>query len=290
MFPPYDDQFYFIQMAFYYLKSTSDLQIFGKKINRKNLIDRLETAFHVPPSRLENDIIFTNDAFRGVDFGFRDAVEITGDLCYASLLKYNAANQMAEIFDKLQSSDKVEYYRKIAANLKAAIPVAFLNKNGMLVASTGKSNQEDVWATALAVYLKILEKENALNAGSHLEKAYRAGTLAYKGSIRHVLTSEDFSEKTVWESSLAAKNTYQNGAYWGTPTGWVANAIALASPGTAEKLVKEYIDELKENDFRKGSQFDSPMECFHKAGNAQGPVYLTSVSCPYAALKRLMMK
>jgi len=105
-----------------------------------------------------------------------------------------------------------------------------------------------------------------------------------------VLTTEDFSEKTAWESSLAAKNTYQNGAYWGTPTGWVASAIALANSETAARLVKEYIDELRENDFRKGPQFNAPMECFHKSGNAQGPVYLTTVSCPYVVFKQLLVK
>jgi hypothetical protein len=44
-----------------------------------------------------------------------------------------------------------------------------------------------------------------------------------------------------------SKNTYQNGAYWGTPTGWVAYAIHHSSPRLAKQLATEYIDELKEN-------------------------------------------
>ncbi|TDE14502.1 hypothetical protein [Dyadobacter psychrotolerans] len=289
MFPPYDDQFYFIQMAYYYIKSTGDIKITNSDINQKKLIDRLENAFCVQPSHAENDIVFTNDAFRGVDFGFRDAVDITGDLCYASLLKYTAAIQLAELFEKLKNAQKAIRYRKIAANIKTAIPSIFRNKNGMLRASTGKSDQEDVWATALAIHLKILEGTNAEKAASYLDRAYKTGTLAYKGSIRHVLTAEDFSKTTSWESSLAGINTYQNGAYWGTPTGWVANAIALVDMASAHQLVKEYITELRENDFRKGPQFNSPMECFFTNGYSRGPVYLTTVSCPYIALKTIVL-
>ena len=286
MFPPYDDQFYFIQMAYYYMKSTSSVKLFQEEINHKRLIDRLETAFSVPPARTDNHIVFTNDSFRGVDFGFRDAIEITGDLCYASLLKYNAALQLAEIFDKLKKEEKANIYRQIALKLKTAIPPTFLNTNGMLRSSTGKSGQSDVWATALAVYLKVLDGGNALKASQYFADAYQAGTLSHKGSIRHVLTSEDFNEKTAWESAIVAKNTYQNGAYWGTPTGWVAGAIALSNTDLANKLVKEYIDELRLNDFRKGPQFNSPVECFSTSTYWQGPVYLTTVSCPYVAFKK----
>ena len=116
--------------------------------------------------------------------------------------------------------------------------------------------------------------------------AYKSGTLAYKGSIRHILTSEDFNSKTAWESSIAEKNTYQNGAYWGTPTGWVAYAIAKTDPAAARQLITEYISELRENDFRKGPEFKSPLECFAPGNYTRGPVYLTTVSCPYIVLKK----
>ena len=99
MFPPYDDQFFFIHMAYYYIKTTSDTTILNHKINDLALIDRLETAFKVPPSRLDNHIVFTTDDYRGVDFGFRDAIEITGDLCITSIFKFRAAIELSEIFN-----------------------------------------------------------------------------------------------------------------------------------------------------------------------------------------------
>lgn len=283
-FPAYCDQFYFIHMADYYFRQTSDLALLLKEINGIRLIDRLEIAFKTLPARRDNEIVYTNDDFRGVDFGFRDAVAITGDLSYSSILKYRAANQLSAMFSRLKNKTKAAKYKDIAVKIKAAIP-QFLDKNGMLTASNGRSGQPDVWATAFAIYLNILEGENALKAARHLEAAYKNGTLAYKGSIRHIVKDEDFSQNTAWETSLVGKNQYQNGAYWGTPTGWVSYAIAKVNKESATKLIKEYINELRENDFRKGSNFNAPYECFYPGGYTRGPVYLTTVACPYIVLR-----
>lgn len=283
-FPAYCDQFYFIHIADYYFRQTTDLALLLKEINGIRLIDRLEIAFKTLPARGDNEIVYTNDDFRGVDFGFRDAVAITGDLSYSSILKYRAANQLSGIFSRLKNKVKAAKYKDIAVKIKAAIP-QFLDKNGMLTASNGRSGQPDVWATAFAIYLNILEGENALKAARHLDATYKNGTLAYKGSIRHIIKDEDFSQNTAWETSLVGKNQYQNGAYWGTPTGWVSYAIAKVNKESATKLIKEYINELRENDFRKGSNFNAPYECFYPGGYTRGPVYLTTVACPYIVLR-----
>ncbi|WP_285056194.1 hypothetical protein [Pedobacter ginsengisoli] len=283
-FPAYCDQFYFIHMADYYFKQTSDLSLLSKEINGIRLIDRLEIAFKTLPARRDNEIVYTTDAFRGVDFGFRDAIAITGDLSYSSILKYRAANQLSAMFSRLKNKIKAAHYKDIAVKIKAAMP-RFLDKNGMLTASDGRSRQPDVWATAFAIYLDVLEGEDVLKAARHLEAAYKNGTLAYKGSIRHIIKDEDFNQNTAWETAIVGKNQYQNGAYWGTPTGWVSYAIAKVNKQTAAKLIKEYINELRENDFRKGSNFNAPYECFYPGGYTRGPVYLTTVACPYIVLR-----
>jgi hypothetical protein len=153
------------------------------------------------------------------------------------------------------------------------------------LASNGLSGQADVWATAFAIYLDLLTGEDLLKACRHLEQAYQAGTLSFKGNIRHVMTGEDFNSHTAWERSIVPKNQYQNGAYWGTPTGWVSYAIAKVNKAAAARLVKEYIQDLRENDFRKGPGFSAPYECFFPPAYTRGPVYLTTVACPYIVFK-----
>jgi hypothetical protein len=287
MYPPYDDQYFFIHMAYYYIKSTSHIEILNQKFNEIALIDRLETAFNVSPSGLENHIVFTTDDYRGVDFGFRDAEIITGDLCFTSILKFRAANELSEIFEITGNMLLSEKYRRIAQKLKTAIPELFLDKRGMLRASTGKSNQADVWGTGLAIYLNILEGKDKEKACRFLADAYKKGYLAFKGNIRHVLTIDDFNESTAWEFSLVPKDTYQNGAYWGTPTGWICYAISKADFSLAQKLAEEYIADLRNNDFRKGAASGAPYECFHPSGFSQNPVYMTTVTCPLIVFRSM---
>jgi hypothetical protein len=274
-------------MAWYYIKVSSDVKILKDAIEDLTLLERLEASFRVPPSRADNHLIYTTGDFRGVDFGFRDVISITGELCFTSILKYRASIQMAELMELAGYNAKAVKYRETASEIKAAIPKFFLDERGMLRASTGKSNQPDVWSTAFAVSLDILDGADSERACRFLSDSFEKGFLSYNGNIRHVLTCDDFSDSTAWESSLAKKDSYQNGAYWGTPTGWVCFAISKADPKLAKKLAGEYIEDLRKNDFRKGDQSGAPYECFHPSGFKQNPVYMTTVTCPYIVFKSL---
>lgn len=285
MLPPYCDQYFFIHMAYYYVKRASSTRILLGEINGMKLIDRLEMAYRVPPVNKDDVLVYTTDDFRGVDFGFRDAVYITGNLCFPSLLKYRASLELSELYAMIGGKDKARNYSNNALQLKNEIPHVFSDERGMLRASTGKSSQPDVWSTALAVYFGLFEGEDLIKTCRFLTAAYKSGTLAKKGNIRHVLTCDDFSESTAWESSLAKKNSYQNGAYWGTPTGWICYSIAKVDVDAAKQLAREYIDELRENDYRKGPDFGAPWECYNEKSQ-QNAVYLTTVSCPYIVFKK----
>ena len=284
MTPPYCDQYYFIHMAYQYIVGSNASNFLLKEINGTRLIDRLEMAYKVPPTKLEGVLVNTTDDFRGIDFGFRDVINITGELCFPSLLKYQASLELAELFNRLRKNDKAKFYQNIAAKLKQQIPAVFADARGMLLASTGKGKQADVWSTSLAVYLGILEGDQQKKSCQFLREAYQKGSLASKGNIRHILTTDDFSSSTAWEFSLAQKNSYQNGAYWGTSTGWVCYAIAKVDIAAAKQLAKEYIDDLRAGDYRKGAEFGAPWECYN-SDKPQNAVYLATVSCPLIVFK-----
>jgi hypothetical protein len=285
MQPPFCDQFFFIQMAYLYVKSFSKTTELSKKINGVKLINRLEQAYQMPPSHPQSKLVHVDDSNRGVDFGFRDAIYITGKLCYASLLKYQAANQMAYLFTKMGNKSKAYAYQQEAKLLNRSIISTFIDARGMLRASTGTSGQADVWATSLAINLGIITGQARLKAAQYLRDAYVKGGLSQKGNIRHIVKSDDFNAISAWEKSVVPINTYQNGAYWGTPVGWVCQAIAYVDLPSAQKLAKEFIQELREGDFRKGESFGSPWECFNDK-LTQNPVYLTSVAVPLIIFKK----
>ncbi len=284
MTPPYCDQYYFIHMAYQYIVGSNSPHFLLKDINGIRLIDRLEMAFRVPPTKLGGVLVNTTDDFRGIDFGFRDVINITGELCFPSLLKFKASLELSKLFDLLHRNDKAKFYQSVASKLKQQIPSVFADSRGMLLASTGKGKQADVWSTSLAVYLGVMEGDQQKKTCQFLRDAYQKGSLAKNGNIRHILTTDDFSNSTSWEYSLAQKNSYQNGAYWGTPTGWVCYAIAKVDIPAAKQLAKEYINDLRAGDYRKGVDFGAPWECYN-SDKPQNAVYLTSVSCPFIVFK-----
>jgi hypothetical protein len=245
----------------------------------------LEQAYQMPPSHPRSHLVQVDETNRGVDFGFRDAIYITGKLCYASLLKYQAAKQIAYLYGKMGNKSMSLRYQQEANLLKISIVSTFIDARGMLRASTGMSGQADVWATSLAINLGVLTGKSRLKAAQYLRDAYLRGELSQKGNIRHVIKSDDFSATSAWEKSVVPINTYQNGAYWGTPVAWVCQAIAYVDLPSAQKLAKEFIQELREGDFRKGDTFGSPWECFNDK-LTQNPVYLTSVAVPLIIFKK----
>lgn len=286
--PSLDDHFYFVRMAALYLKVAGTAEFLKEDINGKPLIDRLEAAYAMPPNDPETGIVRVEEKNRGVNFGFFDCVTHTGDLLFASVLKYQAATDLAALMDALARAESAKTYRDNAARLRETLPKRFPADCGILRASTGLSAQPDVWGTAFAVYVGALPNDVETAACVGLVDALKRGTIAWKGGIRHVPTDADFSGKTAWEKALAPKNHYQNGAYWDTPTGWVCFAVAKVDEGAAEALAKDLVAELREGDFRKGEGFGSPWECFHPDGNhRQNPIYLASVTAPLDAFQRM---
>ena len=290
--PPYDDQFFFIHMAYCYFKSSGDSSVFYKKINGTSLIDRLEISFQIVSVNRNNQLVHVSKSLLTCDFGFRDLITITGDVCFGSVLRYRATKELSEIFRSLNNILKSDYYSQIGENIKKSIGKVFGNEQGILLASTESSNQPDVWATAFAVYVDALDEDIKEHACIALSEAYKNGSMAIEGNIRHVPTTDDYSATTAWEKSVVIKNRYQNGAYWSTPTGWVCYAIAQYDPLLAHNLAKEYIMHLRKMDFRLGnSNHNGPYECLYPAdGYYKNPVYMTSVTCPYTVFNLLGYK
>lgn len=286
--PALDDAYFFIHMAANYLAAAKDASFLNEVVNGKPLKQRLEEAYRMPPSREDNGLVTVTESMRGVTFGFVDSIYHTGDLLFCSLLKYRAAGELRTIFGKLGDQTKQDFYAREGQRLRDAITTTFAIPSGFYKASTGLSAQPDIWGTAFGVFVGAFPEPQAKAACTALAQAFAGGTIAYRGNIRHVPTTGDFSAETAWERGGGPKNRYQNGAYWGTPTGWVCYAIAQVDVPAAQKLAGAYVAELREGDFRKGPEFGSPWECFHPDGDfRQNPIYMTSVTCPLFAFRRI---
>lgn len=279
-FPPFCDNYYFIIMVDAYLLQSEDIDILNTEYSSIVLSKRLEYAFRGYNLDEENLLCVSDDERHTVDWGFVDTVRKSGKLLMASLLRYNAALSMERIFTLISDNERREYYANIAQRIKQRIIDTFYDADtGWFYSATGIGHQHDVWATAYAVFSGITQDPRVLSA---LCASYEDKTAVLNGYVRHILTNEDFSDSSAWESSLAALNTYQNGAYWATPTGWYA--YSLYKYNGSIDILEDFLLHTEKNADR-----GAPFEWTNEMGDkVSGLNYGTSGVLPYIAAKRIL--
>lgn len=271
--PPVDDHYEFIHLAYLIWKKTRDRKFLDEIVAGIPFRYRLLHAFESPKTDPLTGLVVTESGRRAVGFGFCDGIYFTGSLLFASLLRFRALTEMIEMLADLAPQCRLERSR-----IQASIPKTFL-KDGWLIAATGVGRQPDVWGTAYANYLGVLQGNPRKETLQTLAKAYRGGTIAYQGAVRHVPTDHDFSSTSAWEKTAGeALNRYQNGAYWHVPTGWLASCLNAVDPTLARQLIREAVAHFRAEDFRKPGG-GAPWECFHPSGHyRQNPVYMASIT------------
>jgi hypothetical protein len=87
---------------------------------------------------------------------------------------------------------------------------------------------------------------------------------------------------------LVPVNTYQNGGYWHTASGWLIAVLWKQDRSLGLQVFSEMLAHLRAQDYRKGPGLGAPWEVFGPNGSArQNPVYMASVTLPYSVLKGL---
>ncbi len=287
--PPVDDQYEFVHIAYCLWKSTGSTAFLRESINGLTILERLEAAFKSPTIDPRTGMVTTDDARRAVGFGFCDAIYLTGEILFPSLLRYRAAGELADLFVAAGNKKAVAGYRKIQMRISRNLARTFSERSrldGWLMAATKVGRQADVWGTLYAVYLGALSGVDADRATQAAVEGVRKGTIVYQGAVRHVPSDLNASSESSWERTAGvAMNRYQNGAYWHTPTGWLIAVLQRSDQRLASKIFSDYIEHLRAKDFRVGPGHNAPWECFGPDGYAQNGIYMTSVTLPWSVLR-----
>lgn len=286
-YPPMDNSFFFVELVYHTFKLLG-ADFLKEQVNGVSIIDRASRAFLSVESDDQNGLARTTPETRAVDFGFCDVVYKTGYVLFGSCLRYRSAQYLAEMMDAVGCAEDADSYRKICSDIQTNMPNAFGDESGFLLAATDACKQRDVWGTAFAVYIGALQGEDRTRACAALRDAYLNGTAISQGSVRHILTTDNWSETTAWERCDALLGDYQNGGYWLTPAGWYIYALSLIDCRLAKQLFMEMVDHIKSTDYRTGSGQFGPYEFIcPKLGKIGNPVNLTSVACPLSAIQRI---
>lgn len=193
------------------------------------------TAFPAPDTDGKTGMVTTDADRRAAGFGFCDGIYLTGRLLFPSLLRYRAAGELAELACASGLSEQAPAHRRIQERIVSNLGATFGEPDhlgGWLLAATGTGRQPDVWGTLCALHLGTLRGHDAEAALDTVADAVRKGTIVFEGAVRHIPTNFDWSATSAWERTAGETlNTYQNGAYWHTPTGEVdAHQRPLAVP------------------------------------------------------------
>ncbi len=293
-YPPLDNNFYFLTGVYQHWKLTGSLGLFQSPVRtsfgEQPLADLCEKVYQAPPCDSATGLVTAGDIGQenAKDWGFCDSVFKSGKLLFPSLLKLVAARQLAALFAASAQAGKAARCRKDARTIRAAIGPAFFHaptdgSEGWLHSATGVGNQPDVWGSAFAVHCGALRTPTARKVSRALARAFRERTTVRHGFIRHLPTSDRLNQGG-WQAAVSNLGTYQNGGYWGTPTGWYISAVSRSDPAAARDLAREYIGFLRQN-MRQDGLTDAWEWCNPDTREYVNPLYASTVALPYLSLK-----
>jgi len=207
-------------------------------------LDALERAFAAIPTDPSGSGLVWIDSAKEWDrcpYGFTDGVRKTGCCLFSSLLTWEAGRRLAEMLEVGGRHGRAKAVRDRTELIAHSVNDVFWDDAvGLYRAASVRCREHDVWGSAFAVWLGVAPSARADRISRVLKENY-AG-LVQKGQVRHLLPG------VYWEHAPdVARDTYQNGGYWGTPTGWVAWTLARIDRPLADRLLADLVDDYEKN-------------------------------------------
>lgn len=203
-------------------------------------------------------------------FGFTDSVRKQGECLFSSLLELEARRNFAEMLEAAGRRSAAAAERAKVDRMVKAVESAFWDEaTGLYRAATVKCREHDIWGSAYAVWLGIAAPARVRRVAEYFRD--HLDGLVQKGQIRQLPPG------TYWEKTLTGRDSYQNGAYWGTATGWFAWTLAKVDRAKAMSLFDDLVADYKArnaNEWVFGARTDCPQ-------------YLSSLALPLQALRRM---
>jgi hypothetical protein len=165
---------------------------------------------------------------------------------------------------------EAEDWRQQAARVAAGIRRVFWDPQaGLFRAATVSCREHDIWGSAFAVYLGVADDAQAKAIATVFRRDYSG--LVQNGQVRHLPPG------VYWEKACP-RDTYQNGGFWATPTGWFVYTLDLVDPALADRTVVDLV-----KDFQSGGACEWILKDVRRLPN-----YLASASLPLAGIRAMI--
>ncbi|MEM1507860.1 MAG: hypothetical protein QW145_04405 [Candidatus Bathyarchaeia archaeon] len=256
--PPTDNPQFAVKIVWEIWRSYNDITPFTYTSHM------LEKALNSLPMSERANLIWIDPDNPHSSYGFTDTVAKTGEELFSSLLLYEAHIKMADLYRAVNRLREAETHMEKASGIREDLERLWSGK-GYFYAASQDCRQPDVWGSAYSVWIGAVDDSRALEIShwlrGHLDKIVKWG------QIRHL------PEPHIWEKTLieVKPGTYQNGAYWGTASGWVAYAVSL----TDHQLARQIIVDLAQFCRSEGKVWECVNTNYRKC-----PDYVATLACP----------
>ncbi len=219
----------------------------------------------------ENGLVFSDPQAPHSPYGFTDTIAKTGELMMESLLFWRACRKMEWMTQRFADSPD-PCWASMAQAVEQNLCRLYDKSSGMFLAATRDCAQIDIWGNAYLLNIGFPAGKAEATILTYLEEQFANYTFA--GQIRHLPKGE------YWQRLLidVPKETYQNGAYWATATGWVAWCLRRKAPALAAGLLRDVIA-----CFRNEGSFECVNEGYRKL-----PSFVVSATNVLGGLRRIL--
>lgn len=270
--PVGDSAQFVVLLAYEYFERSSD-----RAFVNENLVKLKRAMDSIPRDKL--GLVWIDPKNPVVAYGFTDCVIKTGSELFCSLLYWEASKKLADmaraVGNDAIASDLMARATLIEKNLKSL----WDESSGMYLAASQDCRQIDIWGNAYSVYIGFPDVSKRQRICRYLIEHY--SDIIHAGQVRHLPAGQYWAKTGRFDQNKPVpRDTYQNGAYWGTAAGWVAYAIAKNDPALASRMLGDLIDYYR--------TFDA-YECVTK--DPKNPTgckgYAASLGNPLAAIHKL---
>ena len=266
--PVADGSQFTVGVAWHTYRKTRDRKLLEEII--EPLIKTMNAVPRHPETRLVH--IVPGDQWDRCPYGFTDTVRKQGDVLFCSLLYVQASRRLSNLLSEVGRNDDAQKWKAEAKTVAASIRKVFWDPQlGLFRAATVRCKEPDIWGSAFAVYLAVANSRQSMAVASYFNEHY--AQIVQHGQIRHLPGA------VYWEQA-GPPDTYQNGAFWATPTGWFVYTLDLIDPNLADQTILDMVA-----DFRQAGACEWIFGTKH-----QLPNYLASPSLPLAGIRAMLQR
>lgn len=227
--PPTDNAQFMVKLVDAYVAFTDDLQAFLGR--REQLYKAME---QVP--RSGDGLVYIDPNHPRSPYGFTDTVAKTGKILFSSLLFWEACRRLAQLCADAEYHEEAYEWYEQAEQVINSLPQFYDEEYGLYRAASEDCHQMDLWGSAYAAVIRVASKKQARIIGRFFCERAAVGT--WRGHVRHLPVDE------YWERMLfpVEPDTYQNGAFWAVPSGWVAQVMATVDRQAATQFISDLLE------------------------------------------------